>query len=71
MTALSLAIFFTAGKIAPSATACLGMLNVLIGYFLMFLILAPRAHENSLLAVGVFAASVLVFRAMSYFERAH
>ena len=70
MSAVGLAIFFTAGKIPPNATACLGMLNVLIGYFLMFLVLAPRARENSALAVAVFVGSIAVFKAMSFFERA-
>ena len=70
MCAIGLAIFFTAGKVSTSATACLGMLIVLIGYFLMFLALAPRARENSALAVAVFVGSIAVFKAMSYFERA-
>lgn len=70
MTAVGLAIFFTAGRISPAATAGLGMLIVLIGYFLMFLVLAPHSRENSLLAVALFVGSIAVFKAMSYFERA-
>src|SRR5581483_4234561 len=70
MMAVGFAVFLTAGKIPTTATACLGMLNVLIGYFLLFLVLAPRARENSALSVAVFVGSVAVFKAMSYFERA-
>lgn len=69
MTGCGLAVFLLAGRLPPRALASLGLLVVLIGFFALFLVLAPLAPHHRWLPVLVFFGSVAVFRLMGQFER--
>jgi len=60
--------FFLNSKISKATMLSLLLVNVLISGFILFIILIPLGHENSLLAAGLFAAIFGMFRLMSNFE---
>jgi len=69
MAACGLAIFILAGRAPARVLASLGLLVVLIGFFGLFLALAPAARGHGALPALVFFASIAVFRLMGQFER--
>lgn len=64
----SLLGFFLYNKISKARMLSLLLVNVLISGFILFIILTPIGHENSLLAAGLLIAIFGMFRLMSSFE---
>ena len=60
--------FFLFDKLSKSWLLSLLLVNVLISGFVLFTILIPVGHENSLIAAGLFMAVFGMFRLMSNFE---
>jgi hypothetical protein len=60
--------FFLYDKISKARMLSLLLVNVLISGFILFIVLTPLGHENSLLAAGLLIAIFGMFRLMSSFE---
>ena len=68
MMACGLATFLLAGRLSPRALGALGLLTVLTGFFLLFMVLVPLAPRSEGIAVLVLAGSLAVFKLMNRFE---
>jgi hypothetical protein len=68
MMACGLAVFLLAGRASPRALGALGLLTVLTGFFLLFLVLVPLAPPGGFLSAFVFFGSLAVFKLMNRFE---
>jgi hypothetical protein len=68
MMACGLATFLLAGRVSARALGALGLLTVLAGFFLLFLLLAPLAPGNGALATFVLLGSFAAFKLMNRFE---
>jgi hypothetical protein len=53
---------------APKMLVSFNLINVLIGGFLVFALVAPLAPSNSTLALGLFLGLISVLKLMSQFE---
>ncbi len=68
MVLLSLSGFLFRMKLGGSSLAGLLMLNVFIGAFLLFVILAPRAHQNPRMALGTFLGLLTLLKLLGRME---
>ena len=68
MMACGLATFLLAGQVSVRTLGALGLLTVLAGFFLLFLLAAPHASESEALATVVLVGSFVVFKLMNRFE---
>ena len=68
MMACGLAVFLLAGRLPPRALGALGLLTVLVGFFLLFLLLVPLAPAGGALPALIFFGSLAVFKLMNRFE---
>ena len=68
MMACGLATFLLAGRVSARALGALGLLTVLAGFFLLFLVLVPLAPGHDGLAATVLLGSFAVFKLMNRFE---
>lgn len=64
------AVFLLAGRLTPKLVGALGLLVVLIGFFLLYILLVPKAAtgRSPWLAVAIFCGSVALFKLMNRFE---
>jgi hypothetical protein len=68
MMACGLAVFLLAGRVTPRALGALGLLTVLAGFFLLFVLLVPLAPQGGVLPALVFFGALAVFKLMNRFE---
>jgi cyclophilin family peptidyl-prolyl cis-trans isomerase len=60
--------FALANRLPPRVVLSLGLMNVLIGSFLLLILLTPAAQTSSALALAVFVGMLGTFKMMSRFE---
>ena len=68
MMACGLATFLLAGRMSARSVGALGLVTVLVGFFLLFLVLVPAIPPGGLLSAGVFFGTLAVFKLMNRFE---
>ncbi len=67
---IGFATYFSAGR-SPKVTASMGLLTVLTSFFMLYLVLVPRAGLTSpWIGTALFIASIGIFKLMSFFEAA-
>jgi hypothetical protein len=68
MMACGLTTFLLAGRLPARALGALGLLTVLVGFFVLFLLLVPLAPSGGPRATLVLLGSLGVFKLMNRFE---
>ncbi len=68
MVMVGLLSFLASNRFQPRVVYSLYLINILIGAFLLFAILAPTAQSNPWFATGLFIGILSVIKLMSHFE---
>lgn len=68
MMALGLGVFWAAARYPGKPVASLGLLTVLVGFFGLFVHMAPAANTQENLAIALFIGLLSLFKLMNRFE---
>lgn len=68
MMFFGLLTFLSVGRFSGKVTASIGLLGLLVGFFILYMYLTPIARRSNWMGLALFLAALGIFKIMSFFE---